>query len=149
MVKVSTYLNFPGTAEEAFVFYSKVFRAPLVHEIQRMGDIPPEPGQPPIPESVKTMVLHVALSLPGGHLLMGSDAPEELGMHLTKGNSTYITLEPNSRQEALRLFDALSEGGKVEMPMQDTFWGAFYGSFQDRFGICWMINFPNPEAKTP
>ena len=91
------------------------------------------------------MVLHVELPIVGGHILMGTDAPKEMGFTLTKGNNMHINLEPDSREEAKRLFDALSEGGQIEMPIEDTFWGAYYGSFTDKFGINWMINYQNKE----
>lgn len=140
-VRVSTYLNFPGNTEEAFHFYKSVFKSDFVNDIQRFGDIPPEPNQPPIAEAVKKMVLHIELPIIGGHILMGTDAPKEFGMTVKYGNNTHINLEPASREEAKRLFDELSAGGNIEMPLQDMFWGAYYGSFTDTFGINWMINF--------
>jgi PhnB protein len=76
---------------------------------------------------------------------MGSDSPEGMGPKVTAGNTVHLNLEPDSRAEADRLFKALSEGGQVQMPMQDQFWGAYYGSFTDRFGIPWMINFMTPK----
>ncbi len=94
-----------------------------------------------MPENVKKMVLHVELPLLGGHILMATDAPKEFGFTVTPGNNMHINLEPESREEAKRLFDELSEGGKIEMPIQDMFWGAYFGSFQDQYGINWMINY--------
>lgn len=96
-------------------------------------------------DSVKKMVLHVELPTLGGHVLMGTDAPKEFGMTVTHGNAMHINIEPASKSEAKRLFDELSVGGKVEMPIQDMFWGAYYGSFQDKFGINWMINYQAKE----
>ncbi|WP_226789754.1 VOC family protein [Flagellimonas hadalis] len=89
------------------------------------------------------MVLHIELPLLGGHILMGTDAPKEMGFTLTQGNTMHIQLEPDSKEEAQRLFDELSIDGKIEMPIQDMFWGAYYGSFTDKYGINWMINFQN------
>ncbi len=88
------------------------------------------------------MVMHVELVLLGGHVLMGTDAPESMGFTVTSGNTTHINLEPDTRAEADRLFNSLSSGGVVEMPLQDMFWGAYFGSFTDRFGIRWMVNCP-------
>jgi PhnB protein len=88
--------------------------------------------------------MHVELPILGGHVLMGTDAPESMGLQCRPGKHTHLNLEPDSRDEADRLFQALSAGGKVEMPMQDMFWGAYFGSFTDRFGICWMVNFAKP-----
>lgn len=141
MARVSSYLNFPGNTEEVFNFYKKVFKSDFINGIQRFGEIPADPNQPPVAESVKKMVLHVELPILGGHILMGTDAPKELGMTVSKGNNMHINLEPESREEAKRLFDELSADGIIEMPIQDMFWGAYYGSFQDKFGINWMINY--------
>lgn len=139
--RVSTYVNFAGNTEAAFTFYKHVFRSEFINGIQRFGEIPTDPSQPPMPESVKKMVLHIELPILNGHILMGTDAPQEFGMTVVKGNNMHINLEPDSREEASRLFDELSVGGTIEMPLQDTFWGAYYGSFQDQFGINWMINY--------
>lgn len=140
MAKVSTYLNFPRNTEEAFNFYKSVFGTEFVGEIQRMGSIPPQEGQPPLKEEDKNLVMHVALPILGGHVLMGTDAPESMGFQVHMGNNVYINLEPDTRTEADRLFKALSEGGKVEMPMQDMFWGDYFGSCVDKFGVQWMVN---------
>jgi uncharacterized glyoxalase superfamily protein PhnB len=138
---VSTYVNFPGSTEEAFHFYKSVFNTEFINGIQRFGDLPAEPNQPPIADNVKNMVLHVALPLFGGHILMGTDAPKEMGFTLSQGNNMHIQLEPESREEADRIFTGLSAGGIVEMPLQEMFWGAYFGSFKDKFGINWMINY--------
>jgi PhnB protein len=84
--------------------------------------------------------MHVELAITGGHVLMGTDAPESMGFQVNKGNNVYINLEPDTRAEANRLFAALSAGGKVGQPMQEMFWGAYWGSFTDQFGVQWMIN---------
>ena len=141
--RVSSYVNFPGNTEEAFNFYKSVFKTDFINGIQRFGDIPEEEGQPPIAESVKKLVLHVELPLIGGHVLMATDSPKEMGFTVNPGNNMHINLEPESREETQRIFNALSEGGKIEMPLQDMFWGAYFGSFTDRYGINWMINFQN------
>lgn len=139
--RVSIYVNFPGNTEEAFHFYRSVFKTEFVNGIQRFGDIPAEPGQPPVSASVKKMVLHAELPLIGGHILMGTDAPKEMGFTVEKGNNMHINLEPDSRGEAERIFNELSQGGNISQPLQDMFWGAYYGSFTDKFGINWMINY--------
>lgn len=139
--RVSTYVNFPGTTEEAFGFYKSVFNTDYINGIQRFGEVPASPEHPPVNDNLKRMVLHVELPLLGGHVLMGTDAPKEMGFELTSGNNMHINLEPDSREETERIFNALSEGGKIDMPLQDMFWGAYYGSFKDKFGINWMVNF--------
>lgn len=142
--RVSTYLNFPGNTEQAFKFYRKIFKSEFVNGIKRFEDVPEDHEHPPMSDSVKKMVLHVELPILGGFILMGTDAPKEFGFTVTPGNNMYINLEPDSREEATRLFNELAEGGKVEMPIQDMFWGAYYGSLTDQFGINWMINYQKP-----
>ncbi|MGB3304789.1 MAG: VOC family protein [Thermomicrobiales bacterium] len=140
MASVSTYLNFNGTTEEAFNFYKSVFGTEFVG-ISRMGDVPPQEGQPELSDADKQLIMNVMLPILGGHMLMGTDAVESMGFTVNQGNNVYISLGPDSREEADRLFAALSEGGKVEMPMQDMFWGDYYGSLVDKYGVQWMINY--------
>lgn len=108
----------------------------------RFRDMPPMDGAPELPEADKDLILHMDLSLLGCHSLMGSDAPESMGFKVTQGNNVYINLQPDTRAESKRIFDALAEGGEVEMPMQDMFWGDYFGSLSDKFGIRWMIACP-------
>lgn len=140
MASVSTYLNFPGTTEAAFTFYRSVFGGDFIGGIHRFGDMPATAGQPPMAEADRQAVMHVTLAILGGHLLMGTDALASAGFTLNVGNHSYISLSPDSRAEADRLFAALSAGGKVQSPMQDMFWGDYWGSFVDRFGVQWMVN---------
>lgn len=141
--RVSSYLNFPGNTEEAFSFYKQVFKSEFINGIKRFSEVPADHNHLPMDESVKKMVLHVELPILGGHILMGTDAPKEFGMNVNSGNNMHINLEPESREEAKRLFDALSEDGQIEMPIEDMFWGAYFGSCTDKFGINWMINYQN------
>jgi PhnB protein len=142
MARVSTYLNFPGNTEEAFNFYKSVFKTEFVGgSFQRFGDIPPQEGMPPLSAADKKLILHIQLQILGGHILMGTDAPESMGFKIEKGNNMNINLEPESREETKRLFDALSQGGNITMPLEDMFWGAYYGSCTDKYGINWMVNF--------
>lgn len=140
MATVSTYLNFAGNTEEAFNFYRQVFGGDFIGGIHRMREAPAMPGQPPLPQADQDLVLHVALATLGGHVLMGSDAPASMGFNLAQGNNMYINLQPDTRAETERLFAALAEGGTILMPLQDMFWGDYYGSLRDRFGVHWMCN---------
>lgn len=141
MVRTCTYLNFPGNTEEAMSFYKSVFKSEFNgNGIQRFGDIPAVEGQPPLSEADKKLVLHVELPVLGGHVLMATDAPESMGFKVIPGNNMHISLEPDTRVETKRLFDALSNGGNVTMPLEDMFWGAYYGSCTDKYGINWMVN---------
>ena len=140
MARVSTYLNLPRTTEEAFRFYQSVFQTEFLGPIARFRDMPVAPGQPPLAEPDADLVLHVELPILGGHVLMGTDVAESMGFTLVPGNNVYINLEPDSRPETDRLFAALADGGDIEMPLQEMFWGGYFGSLTDRFGIRWMFN---------
>lgn len=144
MAQVSTYLNFQRNTEEAFNFYRSIFGGEYSGGgIARFSDIPPSDGMHPIAEADKNLVMHIELPILGGHLLMGTDAPESMGFKVNEGNNVHINLEPDSRTETKRLFEALSAGGTITMELQDMFWGAYYGSCTDKFGINWMFNLPN------
>jgi PhnB protein len=140
MARTSTYLNFSGNTEQAFGFYRSVFCGEFNGPVHRFRDAPAAPGQPPMPADTANMVLHIELNLLGGHVLMGTDAPQSMGFKVVQGNNVHINLEPDTRAEAERLFNALAAGGTVEMPLQDMFWGAYFGSLTDKFGIHWMVN---------
>lgn len=140
MSQVSTYLNFPRNTEEAFTFYKSVFGGEFEGKIHRMSEVPPSEGGPGLAEEDKNLVMHVTLSILGGHKLMGTDAPESMGFHLNSGNNVFINLEPDTRVETERLFSALCEGGSIGMPLSDMFWGDYFGSCTDKFGIQWMFN---------
>ncbi len=140
-MKLNPYLNFDGKAEEAFRLYQSVFGGELF--VQKMGSAP---GTENFTEEEKNLVMHVSLPIGNGQSLMASDCVTSQGHQLKMGNNNYISLSPDSREEADRIFNALSEGGKVEMPMEDMFWGDYFGSFQDKYGVCWMINYSNPSA---
>lgn len=141
MSRVSTYLNFPHNTEEAFNFYKSVFGTEFNGPgIRRFSDIPPADNMPSMPDDVKNLVMHVELPILGGHVLMGTDAPESMGFTVNPGNNVYINLEPDTRQETKKLFDALSGGGEVTMELDEMFWGGYFGSCTDKYGINWMFN---------
>jgi PhnB protein len=144
MSRTSIYLNFSGNTEQAFNFYKSVFGGEFGNDgIARFGDMPHIEGAPPMSETLKAMIVHVELEITGGFILMGTDAPPEMGFTVQQGNNVNINLEPDSREEADRLFHALSDGGKVLQPLQEMFWGAYYGHLQDKYGIYWMVNCAN------
>jgi len=139
MAKVRTWLHFRGNTEEAFNFYKKVFGTEFVDGIHRFSEIPLMEGQPPLSEEEKNLVFNVQLPIIGGHQLAGNDAPESLG-NLIKGNNVDICLDLDTQAEVNKFFNALSEGGKVEMQPQDMFFGAYFGACIDKFGINWVFN---------
>lgn len=146
MATVSTYLNFPRSTEEAFNFYKSVFGTEFAGDgIVRFKDIPASEELPPLQEADKNLVMHVSLPILGGHFLMGTDAPESMGFKVKFGNNMYINLSPDTRKETKRLFEALSDGGTVEQELQDMFWGDYYGSCKDKFGVEWMFNCSEKE----
>lgn len=141
MSRVSTYLNFTNKTEEAFNFYKSVFGGAFGGQgIARLGDVPAQEGMPQLSDSDKNLIMHIELQILGGHVLMGTDAPESMGFKVNMGNNVYINLEPDTRAETKKLFDLLSAGGVVEMELQEMFWGAYYGSCKDKFGVQWMFN---------
>lgn len=144
MARVSTYLNFPGTTREAFEFYRSVFGTEFVGPIMRMRDIPLAPGDPAPPEDQADLIMHIELPILGGHVLMGTDVIASMGHELVAGNNVLINLEPDSRTEADRLHAALGADGLESMGMIEQFWGDYWGSCTDRFGIGWMINCTSP-----
>jgi uncharacterized glyoxalase superfamily protein PhnB len=142
MARVTTYLNFPGTTEEAFNFYKKVFNGEFTGRgLKRFGDAELPAGHPPMSDADQRLILHAELTILGGHVLMATDAPESMGFKIVLGNNMHINLEPASRQETKRLFDALSAGGTITMPLEDMFFGAYFGELTDKYGINWMLNF--------
>ncbi len=139
-MKVNPYLNFEGKAEEAFKFYQTVFGGELF--LQKMSDAP---GTENFTEEEKNYAMHVSLPIGDGQFLMASDCVASAGHVLHVGNNNYISISPDSREEAKRIFDGLSDGGTIEMPMEDMFWGDYFGSFKDKYGVYWMINFNNKQ----
>lgn len=143
-MKAATYLNFPdGRTEEAFRFYAGAFGTEL-ESLTRFGDMPMEGFEPP--EEAKDRIMHVRLSMGDGAYLMGSDIIDGMNDPVVMGNNFYVSLHPDTREEADRLFDSLSDGGTVEMGMMDAPWGDYYGAFKDKFGVQWMIDVEGANA---
>jgi Uncharacterized protein conserved in bacteria len=146
MANVSIYLNFMGNAEEAFNQYKRIFKTEFSSPIMRMGDAPPAPGMPSFSEADKKKVMHVALTILGGTQIMATDMLESLGHKLIEGNNITICLNPDTKEEANRLYHELSEGGTDGVAPHDEFWG-YWGTCKDRFGIRWMFNVSNQSNK--
>ena len=138
-MKLNPYLNFDGNAEEAFHFYQSVFGGELT--IMKMSEAP---GIENLSDDEKDLMLHISLPIGNGQHLMASDCIKSFGHVLTVGNNNYISVAPDSREETTRLFNELSAGGTVEMPLDDMFWGDYFASFKDKYDVCWMLNF-NPN----
>ena len=143
-MKLNTYLNFAGNAEEAFKFYKSVFGGEF-RTITRFKDMP-VPGMT-VPRKDENKLMHIALPVGKDDVLMASDVLEEFGHKLVEGNNVTVSIFPDSKEEADKLFKALSAGGKTEMPLGDQPWGDYYGGFTDKFGIHWMVDFVYPKTR--
>lgn len=137
MAAVNPYLNFNGTTEEAFNFYRSVFGGEFL-TLQRFKDTPEADR---IQQTDRDKIMHVALMIANGTILMGTDALESMGHPLIVGNNFFMSISAESEQEAEKYFDQLSVGGRISVPLKKTFWGAYFSIFTDRFGIQWMINY--------
>lgn len=143
MATMNPYINLPGTIEEAFNFYKSVFGGEFT-AIQRFKETPVANM---VQANEKDKLMHVALPIGKGNLLMGTDALESMGHRVTFGNNFHIAIEADSKDEAKRIFDKLSVGAKIVQPLKDEFWGAYYGQFTDKYGISWMVNYTYPKQK--
>lgn len=139
MKNASVYVNFPGNAEEALKHYKSVLGGD--YSLMRYGEMPGGTAQ----GEDRDKVMHGSLPLSGNLILMVSDVPASAGKETGPGNNFYLYVETDRKEEADRVFAGLSSGGKVEMPMQDTFWGSYFGSLTDRFGVGWMVGFEYPK----
>jgi len=144
MTKLNFYLNFAGNTEVAFNFYRSVFGGKLT-QIVRFKDMPIEGVS--IPKKDQNKIMHVGLAIGKEQMLMATDTLDSLGQKLVVGNNVYISVHPESKKEAMKIFNSLSEGGKIEMPIADQPWGDYYGSFMDKFGVQWMVNYTYPKKK--
>ena len=137
MATINPYLNFPGNTEEAFNFYKSVFGGEFT-VLQRFKETP-EAGN--VPASEQDKIMHIALPIGKGNMLMATDALESMGQTLTTGNNFSIAIQVESEEEADKLFNGLSAGGQVTMPLEKAFWGAYFGMCTDKFGVQWMVNY--------
>jgi PhnB protein len=143
MASINPYLIFNGNCEEAFLFYQSVFGGEFPY-IGRFNDMPPADGNPVLSEEDGNRIMHVTLPISDGYVLMGSDSNSASG-EVTFGENVSLSINAKSKEEADKLFNGLSAGGSVTMPMNQTFWGAYFGMFADKFGIHWMVNFDENE----
>lgn len=145
MPTVNVYLIFNGHCEEAFNFYKSVFGGEFPY-IGRFNEMPPQPGQKPMPESEGNKIMHVSLPISNETILMGSDTGGEWASGFKQGNNFSISVNAESKEEADQLFLRLSAGGQTKMPMNNTFWGSYYGMLTDKFGINWMVSFTEQKG---
>ena len=143
MAQINPYIHFNGNAEEAFTFYKSVFGGEFAM-ISRFKDL--SIPEHPISENEAEKIMHIALPIGKNSVLMGSDTPEFMGKQNEHENRSKISISAESKSEADQLFNGLSAGGEVEMPIEDSPWGSYFGMFRDKYGIEWMVDF-DPQYK--
>ena len=136
MATINPYIHFNGNAEEAFKFYKSVFGGEFARVV-RFKEMP----IPGIPENEADKIMHIALPIGNKSLLMGSDTPSFMGKHNENENRSKISIQAESKEEADFLYNKLSAGGHIEMPIDDSPWGTYFGMFRDKYGIEWMVDF--------
>jgi PhnB protein len=141
MIQINPYLTFPGNCEKAFTFYKSIFGGEYQH-IGRFNEMPSKEGKP-MPEEIGKLIMHVSLPIGNGSVLMGSDSAEAFGQATIIGNNFSISINADSKESADKLFAGLSNGGKITMPLENTFWGSYFGMLTDQFQIQWMISVEN------
>lgn len=140
MANINPHVNFNGNAEEAFTFYKSVFGGEF-STIKRFKDL--SSPEFPIAENDANKIMHIALPI-GNTVLMANDVPEFMGRTNENENRSKIVISAESKAEADKIFNGLSAGGQIEMPIGDSPWGTYFGMFRDKYGIEWMIDFdPN------
>lgn len=145
MTTVNVYLTFNGNCEEAFNFYKSVLGGEFSY-VGRFGDMPAESGHQ-MPAEDANKIMHISLPVGGDTVLMGSDTGGEWAPHYSIGNNFSISINTDSRVNADKYFNGLSAGGEVTMPMQDTFWGDYFGMWKDKYGVSWMVSFNERQHK--
>ncbi len=138
MALINPYIHFSGNAEEAFTFYKSVFGGEFAM-IARFKDF--QNPENPFSEKEADKIMHIALPIGKSSVLMGSDTPEFMGKHNENENRSKISISCESKEEADRLFNGLSAGGTIEMPIEDSPWGSYFGMFRDKYGFEWMVDF--------
>jgi PhnB protein len=138
MPTINPYLNFQGNTEEAFIFYQSIFGGEFIGGITRFSDTPEGDN---LPENERYKVMHIALQIGDRNTVMGTDALESMNQTVQQGNNFYISIQTDSKEQADQFFNGLSDEAEIEMEMQKTFWGDYFGMLTDKFGIKWMVSF--------
>lgn len=146
MTTINPYLTFKGTCEEAFNFYKSVFGGEFLF-VARFKDMPENPSYP-ISELKKDNIMHISLPISKETVLFGSDTSQAFEKQMVQGNHISISIDTDSIDEATRIFKGLSAGGNITVPLDKTFWDAYYGMFTDKFGIDWSVNYDLSKSKS-
>ena len=147
MATINPYLTLDGTCEEAFNFYKSVFGGEFTY-LSKFGEMPPQEGMPPLSDEVKNRILHISLRISTDTILMGSDFIPGTHQQVI-GNNISISIDTKSQVEADQIFNGLAVKAKITMPLEETFWGAYFGMLTDDFGINWMVNYDDPAKIQP
>ncbi|GAB5524820.1 MAG: VOC family protein [Roseivirga sp.] len=139
MTTINIYLTFNGNCAEAFDFYKSVFGGEYPH-VSKFSEMPPQEGMPPLSEADQNKIMHMSLPISKETILMGSDTAGPWAADYKVGNNFSISVDTDTKEEADRLMAALSVDGQVTMPMENSFWGSYFGMLTDKFGISWMIS---------
>lgn len=142
MAKVNSYLHFLGNTEDVFNFYKSVFGGEFAM-LQKFGEMP-GCDEMKLSDEDKNKIMHIALPISDGHVLMGTDAIGEHAKDAIIGNNISLSVSADSKEEAEKIFNGLADGAEITMPLADTFWGAYFGMLKDKFGIQWMVNYDYP-----
>ena len=146
MAQINPYIHFNGNAEEAFTFYKSVFGGEFAI-ISRFKDF--SNPEFPISENEANRIMHIALPIGQHSVLMASDTPEIMGTHNENETRSKISISAESKEEADKLFNGLSAGGQIEMPISDSPWNSYFGMFRDKFGVEWMVDFDKNYKGNP
>ena len=147
MASVNVYLNYDGNCEDAFNFYKSVFGGEFAY-VGRFKDMPPsDDGGKAVSEEEGNRIMHISLPISQETMLMGSDTGGEWASSYKQGNNFSISINANSKDEANHLFNGLSQGGQVTMPLANTFWGDYFGMLTDKYGVNWMMSFNENQNK--
>jgi len=146
MTKLNPYLNFKGTCEEAFDFYKSVFGSEFLI-VSRFKDKPENPDYPVV-ESDKEKIMHISLPISNETVLFGCDTSQAFEKSAVSGNNISLSIDTDTIEEATRIFNGLSNGGIVTMPLNKTFWDAYFCMFTDKYGINWMVNYDLSKSKS-
>ena len=146
MAKINPYLHFLGNTEEVFNFYKSVFGGEFA-AVMRFGDMQGQEGCENLSDEDKQKIMHIALPLADGHVLMATDAVGEYANDAVIGNNISLSVSADTKEEAEKVFNGLADGGDVTMPLGDTFWNAYFGMCKDKFGINWMVNYDYPQSQ--
>lgn len=143
MASINPYINFNGNTEEAFMFYRSVFGGEF-GTIVRFKDV--ASAEFPVPESEANKIMRITLSI-GSSILIANDVPESMGRVNENENRSKIAVTAETKEEAERIFNGLSAGGTVEMPMAESPWGTTFAMFRDKYGIEWTVDFDPKRAQ--